>query len=109
MYERPYVCISDFTVKLFPKKYANRLKSKSPAVRNEAIRKYAESFELKNYPITLSDDGTFPTKKTKRRVLKSAFMYARKKDDFDKYIVRIENIKVKTKSKVNYEFNYEKD
>jgi hypothetical protein len=107
--EKPYVCICSFLVKSFPKKYMNRLKSKNKAVKDKAIKDYAKVDSIENYPLTLDSEDKFPTKKTKQRIIKEVWLYLGKKEKLDSFVVSIASIVVKSKSRVSYEFDYDKN
>ena len=106
---KPYVCICDFEVVVKPKKWMHRITHEKIAVRKEAVEKYVYSFKLENYPITLDENGKFPTENTKNRVLKSIWMYSRKKGKYEDVNLELININIKHKSKVSYDFDYSKD
>ncbi len=106
---KPDVCISDFTLVFVEKKWMNRIKGKDKKRAREAREKYVKEQKFFDYPITLGEDGKFPTKKTEKRVLLSAWRSFQKKNNFDNYSMYIKEINVKHKSKVSYDFDYSKD
>jgi hypothetical protein len=108
--KKPFVCICDFTIVVTPKQWMNRIKSGNQRIRKEAIDKYVYEIKLKDYPITLIPDSkTFPTEKTRERVLKGIWTYTKQKKKYDSVLLEIRNIEIKHKSPVNYRFSYEKD
>lgn len=106
---KPYVCISDFTLVFVEKKWMARIKHKNPKVARESREKYVKEKKFFNYPITLDDSNKFPTKKTEKRVLLSAWQSFNKKNNFENFVMYIKNINTKHKSKVSYDFDYQKD
>ena len=107
--KKPNVCICDFTVRYVPKKHLLKVQHPKPSVRQKAIEEHVKEFIIKDYPITLDDNGKFPTKKTEERVCRGIWVYKFKKTNFEDFVMFIKDIKIKTKSKVTYDFNYEKD
>jgi len=106
---RPYVCICTFAVRYVPKKHLMKVQHPKPSVRKKAIEDYAREFIVRDYPITLDANGRFPTKRTEERVLRGVWNSRMKKGKFEDFVMFIKDIKIKTKSKVSYEFNHEKD
>ena len=106
---KPYVCISDFTLTFVEKKWMPKINSKNPKTARETRAKYFKEHKFRDYPITLDEDGRFPTEKTKKRVLLSAWRSFQKKNNFENFIMNIKDVNIKSKSQVSYDFNYEKD
>lgn len=108
--ETPSVCICDLTVLVTPKKVLNRVNNGTSRQKKEAIEKHVYSIKLENYPITLNYlTKEFPTEKTKQRVLKSIWLNTKQKKQFDSVFLQIENINIKRRSNISYEFDYSKD
>lgn len=106
---KPFVCICDFVVVVKPLKHLHRLEHERASVRKDAVEKYVTKFSLENYPITLDENGNFPTERTKSRVLRSIWMYGRKKGAYEDVSLSLINVSIKSKSRVSYDFNYDND
>ena len=109
MNTKPFVCIASFKLTYVEKKHFPKIKSKNVKTSKDARAKYIKTVSFTDHPITLNDQDKFPTKKTEQRVLQGLWSTIQKKNNFSSFAMYITEIKVKNKSHVSYDFDYEKD
>jgi len=108
--EKPSLCICDLTLLVTPKSIINRINNGTSKQKKETIEKYVYTIKVKKYPITLNYlTKEFPTEKTKQRVLKSIWINTKQKKEFDSVFLQVENINIKHRTNISYEFDYSKD
>jgi len=107
--EVPEVCVSNFTIKYFPKKELDKINHRIEGIKRRASNKHIKYFKIKKYPITLNSNNEFPIENTKERVLRSIWKYSNVKGKYEDFVVSIQDVEVEKKSKVSYKFDYKKD
>jgi hypothetical protein len=105
MTTKPDVCIADFTIRYVEKKHMNKVKHKTPSLAKKYTKMYVKEFKINDYPLTLDANNKFPTENTKQRTLRGIWMFKFKSDKFENFVMYFKDINVKSRSKVNYEFD----
>ena len=98
---RPRVVIGDYTIKWFPKKYAEFLKSKDKA-RVEHALQYVKEKRFTNESIAVNNQNQWPNEQMRDHHVKRMFnRHGLKYSEDNIYLLR--EINVKSESKANYE------
>ena len=105
----PEVCISNFMVKYFPKKELDKINHRIEGIAKRAANKHIKYFKISSYTITLNSNNEFPTEATKDRILRSVWKYSNAKGKYEDHVVTIQDVEVKGRSGISYEFDYKKN
>jgi len=105
--DKPQVCLCDLDVFITPKKWLHLVKHENESVRKDAIKKHVTKKSFTNMYMTLLN-GKFPTAITEERLLRNIWRAINSKDKFEDLSLEIRDIKIKSTSPINYEFDYEK-
>lgn len=98
---RPRVVIGSYTIKWFPKKYAEFLKSKD-AERVKHAMKHVQEKRFTNESIAVNNKDQWPNEMMRDHHIKRLFnRYGIKYSEDNIYLLR--DIEVKSESKANYE------